>query len=123
MRVVAISSDRVDDGEGVRIEPSTVAQDVDADELVLVHDAAAAIDRAAIDDIVEQAVAGVDLLVGAWTFADPDHGIVDVGGSSPPNDSGGRTPSARRCSCPAVPCSGAGGRPTRRQPCTTCCSG
>jgi len=76
MRVVAIGSDRVDDGEGEWLEPSTVADDVDADDLVLVHDAGAVVNRAEVDDIADRAVPGVDLVVGAWMFADADHGIV-----------------------------------------------
>ena len=77
IRVVAIGNDRIDDGEGVRLDPSTVARDVDADELVLVHDAAAAVDLADIDDIVERARPGVDLVVGAYTYPDADHGVVE----------------------------------------------
>ena len=123
MRVVAIGSDRVDDGEGERLEPSTVAHDVDADELVLVHDAAAVVNRAEVDDIVERAVPGVDLVVGAWMYADADHGIVQRRGVFSPE----RLRWANTVG-PAVLVSGralqrVGGGATLMRPCPTCCSG
>jgi len=77
MRVVAIGSDGVDDGEGVRLDPSTVTRGVDADDLVLVHDAAATVHFANVHDVVQLAEPGVDLVVGAWTSAVADHGIVE----------------------------------------------
>jgi hypothetical protein len=76
MRVVAVGNDRIDDGEGRRLEPSTVARGVDADDIVLVHDAAASVHVVDVDDVVQRAAPGVDLVIGAWTCADADHGVV-----------------------------------------------
>lgn len=76
MRVVAIGNDRIEDGEGNRWDPESLVRDVGADELVLVSDRAADVATVAVEDLAAQLGAGVDLVVGAWTFADTDHGVV-----------------------------------------------
>ncbi len=54
----------------------TLVADVDSDELVLVHDRGATVHRVEVDDLVERIGPGVDLVVGAWTQVDADHGVV-----------------------------------------------
>ena len=76
MRVVAIGNDRLDDGEGNRLEPEALLRDVGVDELVLVCDAGSSVLTAAVEDLAEHVGAGVDLVVGAWTYVDEAHGVV-----------------------------------------------
>jgi hypothetical protein len=77
MRVVAIGNDRIEDGEGNRSDPESLVRDVGADELVLVADDAADIATLAVEDLVTQLRVGVDLVIGAWTFRDSEHGVVE----------------------------------------------
>jgi GT2 family glycosyltransferase len=74
MRVVAIGNDRIDEGD--RLEPGGAVRDLEPDELVLVHDRASIVSAVGVEATAARTRAGVDLVVGAWTFVDPDHGIV-----------------------------------------------
>lgn len=76
MRVVAIGRDRVCDNDGERLDPADVVRDLAEDELVLVHDLDAAVAIGTIEEVAAD-VAGADVVVGAWTFVDERHGVVE----------------------------------------------
>ncbi|MFK7919961.1 MAG: glycosyltransferase family 2 protein [Ilumatobacter sp.] len=76
MRVVAIRNDATCDGNGEPIDVSAMLSVADEDESVLVHDADAVLHFETIGDIAGRLVDGIEVVVGSWTFDDPDHGVV-----------------------------------------------
>ena len=76
MRVVAIGNDRVYDAEGDPLDPGRLVGSIEPGEVVLVHDLGASIRASAVDDAASIVGAGVDVVVGSWTFPDAAHGTV-----------------------------------------------
>lgn len=76
MRVVAIGRDRVCDNDGERLDPADVVRDLAEDEMVLVHDLDAAVAIGSIEEVAVES-AGAEVVIGAWTFVDERHGVVE----------------------------------------------
>ncbi|MDG1266674.1 MAG: hypothetical protein P8O03_10160 [Ilumatobacter sp.] len=76
MHVVVIGNDQINDGEGTQLEPSMVVRDADFDGMVLIHEAAAVVHSDVVDYVARRVGPDVDLVVGAWSYADADHGVV-----------------------------------------------